>query len=302
MIPYLLAIAGGYLIAQSRKQDTFANGGTMDEGGLMKDFDKNFTTAYILQQQMADKQKVQGVAHDSYDTTYYNEKYYPIRYHDGHSFASKELYNDLRDGSGNLKGSDEREVEEKITAYFDESDVKKLSGSTLHDMWKNGEGILVEKKKKKWFFGDGGEVKITNEYREFDVDVFNEVEDEELFGFLVKDGKKEIGIVRAEEDVLDKGVGYILGLEVFEMNKGYGKKIIKKLFQLHPTQKSFGGKATSTSKGFWLKMGAEFENEYDFILKRENLSYSKGGTIEEALERFDVTKLDAFEKMQYNNF
>lgn len=36
MIPYLLAIAGGYLIAQSRKQDTFANGGTMDEGGLKK--------------------------------------------------------------------------------------------------------------------------------------------------------------------------------------------------------------------------------------------------------------------------
>lgn len=190
MIPYLLAIAGGYLIAQSRKQDTFAYGGTMDEGGLMKDFDKNFTTAYILQQQMADKQKVQGVAHDSYDTTYYNEKYYPIRYHDGHSFASKELYNDLRDGSGNIKGSDEREVEEKITAYFDESDVKKLSGSTLHDMWKNGEGISVEKKKKKWFFDDGGNIS----------------------------------------------------------------------------------------------------------------EYADGGTIEEALERFDVTKLDAFEKMQYDNF
>jgi hypothetical protein len=29
MIPYLLAIAGGYLIAQSRKQDTFADGGTI---------------------------------------------------------------------------------------------------------------------------------------------------------------------------------------------------------------------------------------------------------------------------------
>jgi len=30
MIPYLLAIAGGYLIAQSRKQDTFADGGTIE--------------------------------------------------------------------------------------------------------------------------------------------------------------------------------------------------------------------------------------------------------------------------------
>lgn len=35
MIPYLLAIAGGYLIAQSRKQDTFADGGgKMADGGM----------------------------------------------------------------------------------------------------------------------------------------------------------------------------------------------------------------------------------------------------------------------------
>ena len=184
MIPFLLAAAGGYLIAQSRKDDSL-----YEDGGLMKDFEKNFTTAYILQQQMAEKEKVQGVAHDSYDTTYYNQKYYPIRYHDGQAFASKELYNDLRDSSGNIKGDDEREVEEKVTGYFDEPYVKKLSGSTLHDMWKNGEGIPVEKKKKKsWFFKDGGT--IDEQLSAFDISNLDDYE-KMRYDSLIKSVPKE---------------------------------------------------------------------------------------------------------------
>jgi hypothetical protein len=133
------------------------------EGGLMKDFNKNFTTAYILQQQLAEKEKEsQSVPSDvttdyNYETTYYNEKYYPSRSHDGEKFASKELYNALRDGSGNLKGSNEKDIESQITAYFDENMVKTISGKDLHKMWKEGKGINVEKKKKGWFgFKEGG--------------------------------------------------------------------------------------------------------------------------------------------------
>ncbi len=136
------------------------------EGGLMKDFNKNFTTAYILQQQLAEKEKEsQGVPSDvttdyNYETTYYNEKYYPSRSHDGEKFASKELYNALRDGSGNLKGSIEKDIESEITAYFDENMVKTISGKDLHKMWKEGKGMNVEKKKKAWFgFKEGGKVK-----------------------------------------------------------------------------------------------------------------------------------------------
>lgn len=133
-------------------------GGMMEDGGLMKDFNKNFTTAYILQQQLAEKEKEKGlVKSDSYSTIYYKEKYYPIRYHDGQAFASKELYKDLRDSSNNLKGSDEKELEEKITAYFDEDVVKKTSNAELHQMWKDGKGTNVEKRKKKWYeFEYGG--------------------------------------------------------------------------------------------------------------------------------------------------
>lgn len=133
------------------------------EGGLMKDFNKNFTTAYIIQQQLAEKEKQsQGVPSDvttdyNYETTYYNEKYYPSRSHDGEKFASKELYNALRDASGNLKGSNEKDIESQITAYFDENMVKTISGKDLHKMWKEGKGMNVEKKKKGWFgFKEGG--------------------------------------------------------------------------------------------------------------------------------------------------
>jgi len=128
--------------------------------------------------------------------------------------------------------------------------------------------------------GQIGDIVITNEYREFDSEVFNEVEDEILSGFVVKDGNKEIGIVSVEDDIYELGVGYILGLEVFEKNQGYGKKIMKKVFQLHPTQHSFVGKATKTSKPFWLRLGAEFEyDDYDFVLKRDKFILRKGGTI-----------------------
>lgn len=140
-------------------------------------------------------------------------------------------------------------------------------------------------RKGKAHLADGGKIKITNEYREFDADVFNEIEDEVLNGFLVKDGEKEIGIIRVEEDILDKGVGYIFGLEVFEKKKGYGKKIIEKVFELYPTQKSFGGKATTTSKEFWSKLGAEFENDYDFVLNR-NKNLARGGKV----SRFEIIK------------
>lgn len=341
MIPYLLAIAGGYLIAQSRKQDTFANGGTMDEGGLMKDFDKNFTTAYILQQQMADKQKVQGVAHDSYDTTYYNEKYYPIRYHDGHSFASKELYNDLRDGSGNLKGSDEREVEEKITAYFDESDVKKLSGSTLHDMWKNGEGISVEKKKKKWFFDDGGMTDDDIEINEGDIfEADYEKEYENYYKVIKierinKDADVTFENVNPTKDTITKKLselndevkeGKYQVLTKVKKNTGLYSNYLPKQNNII-REGNYLKEVVTKQPNYKLTFYDEGRDEwalrdvYDLSLDRERTAtikkmiksgslqkqikkifYSKGGTIEEALERFDVTKLDAFEKMQYDNF
>lgn len=136
----------------------------------------------------------------------------------------------------------------------------------------------TKKKSEKYLENGGGidDIVITNKYQEFNQDVFNEVDDEELHGFIVKSGKKEIGIVRVEDDILERGVGYIFGLEVFEKGKGYGKKIIEKVFELHPNQKSFGGKATSTSKGFWLKLGAEFDGDKnDFILTKDKLFDSK---------------------------
>jgi hypothetical protein len=134
---------------------------------------------------------------------------------------------------------------------------------------------------KKAGLEDGGLV-ITKEFRDFDPEVFNELEDEDLSGYLVKDGNKEIGIVRVEEDILDNGVGYILGLEVFEKKLGYGKKIVDKIFELHPTQNAFGGKATKGSKSFWSKLGAKFDDDddtYDFILEKNNLKYNNGGRV-----------------------
>ncbi|MSP69098.1 MAG: hypothetical protein EXR20_02370 [Bacteroidetes bacterium] len=129
--------------------------------------------------------------------------------------------------------------------------------------------------------GSVGNIIVTNEYEEFDSEVFNELEDEILYGFVVKDENNRIGLVRVEDDIIELGIGYILGLEVFETNKGYGKKIIKKMFELHPTQHAFGGKATSTSKGFWLNLGAEFDgfDEYSFILSKDKLKYADGGLI-----------------------
>jgi hypothetical protein len=111
--------------------------------------------------------------------------------------------------------------------------------------------------------------------------VFNELEDEILYGFVVKDENNRIGLVNVEDDVIELGIGYIFGLEVFEKNKYYGKKIIKKIFELHPTQHAFGGKSTSTSKGFWLNLGAEFDefDEYSFILQKDKLKYDDGGSV-----------------------
>ena len=133
-------------------------------------------------------------------------------------------------------------------------------------------------------FADGGSVGniiVTNEYEEFDSEVFNELEDEILYGFVVKDENKRIGLISVEDDVIELGIGYILGLEVFEKNKGYGKKIMKKIFEIHTTQHAFGGKATSTSKGFWLNLGAEFDefDEYSFILSKNKLKYADGGSV-----------------------
>lgn len=137
-----------------------------DDGGLMKDFEKNFTTAYILQQQL-DKKNAQstpksdeGFSEYNYNTIYYEGKHHPIRYFDSKGFASDELYKAMRDESGNLKGSNEREIEEeKIYAYFPELVVTKNSPQTLYDKWKSGEGITVVRTKKKgWFFKDGGEL------------------------------------------------------------------------------------------------------------------------------------------------
>lgn len=53
MIPYLLAIAGGYLIAQSRKQDTFAKGGYMAKGGEIYKIQQKFK--YDLQPKWEDE-------------------------------------------------------------------------------------------------------------------------------------------------------------------------------------------------------------------------------------------------------
>jgi len=120
---------------------------------------------------------------------------------------------------------------------------------------------------------DFGDIIITHEYKEFDSDVFNELEDEILSGFLVKKENEEIGIVRVEDDIEELGVGYILGLEVFDKGNGYGKKIMQKIFQLHSTQNSFVGLATDTSKPFWLKLGAEFNDEFNknkFKLRNTN--------------------------------
>jgi len=138
-----------------------------DDGGLMKDFNKNFTTAYILQQQLADKEKQKAaspIEYDSnYQTIYYNdgvkEKFYPTREFDGKKFASKELHDAMRDIDGKLKGSNEKDIESDITAYFDEEIVKKTKDKDLYEMWKQGQGMNVEKKKKGFFgFEDGGEM------------------------------------------------------------------------------------------------------------------------------------------------
>ena len=138
--------------------------------------------------------------------------------------------------------------------------------------------------------GGVGNIIVTNQYREFDPEVFNELDDEIISGLLIKDETKEIGIVKAEEDILDSGVGYIFGIEVFDRNLGYGRKIINKIFEIHPTQIAFGGKATRSSKDFWIKLGADFNDDsYDFILER-NSKYKAGGEIQEHKETYKKWK------------
>lgn len=165
-------------------------------------------------------------------------------------------------------------------------------------------GGKIGRPKKKT---SGGEIDITQEYRKFDEKVFNEVEDEILHGLLVKKGNQEIGIVRVEEDIYDKGVGYIFGLEVFDEGKGYGKQIIKKIFELHPTQQAFAGKATSTSKGFWSNLGAEFESEYDFVLTRNSFKDAKikmalGGKISSHVKNLLFELEQAYKAMNNDKF
>jgi len=148
MIPYLLAAIGGYLIGQSKKEPKI-----MSDGGLMKDFDQRFAAAYMVQQQMEkDKEKqrpASGV--ESYHTINYYDKLYPARWHDGIEFASMSLHDSLRDSSGAIKDKKGQEIEDRITAYFDEEVVKNRSGKEIHDMWKSGQGLTVPKRKKKWY-------------------------------------------------------------------------------------------------------------------------------------------------------
>lgn len=140
---------------------------------------------------------------------------------------------------------------------------------------------------------------ITNKYRKFDEDIFNELDDEELYGFLVMIGNKEIGIVRVEDDIVENGIGYIFGLEVFEKNKGYGKKIIEKIFKTHTSQYSFVGKATKTSKEFWVRIGAKFDgDDYDFILNKSD--FVNSFTINENINEHMQFNMDDKIKIAYN--
>jgi len=142
-------------------------------------------------------------------------------------------------------------------------------------------------------FDGGGEIReidvesieVSDEIGYFDDLMFNELEgDEILEGFIIYYYHiKKIGLINIEDDKFELGVGYIWGLEVFEeyKGKGFGKKIMEKIFILHPTQYAFRGQATKKSKGFWLNLGAEFDesNEYSFILSKDKLNYSDGGNI-----------------------
>jgi DNA repair protein RadC len=128
-------------------------------------------------------------------------------------------------------------------------------------------------------------IEVSDEIGYFNDLIFNELEEDEILeGFVIKYYHiKNIGLVNVQDDKFELGVGYIWGLEVFEeyKGKGFGKKIMEKIFILHPTQYAFRGIATKTSKGFWLNLGAEFDesDEYSFILSKDKLNYSDGGSI-----------------------
>ncbi len=143
-------------------------------------------------------------------------------------------------------------------------------------------------------YADGGKIKeidvesieVSDEIGYFNDLIFNELErDEILEGFVIyyNHRRKEIGLVNVEDDKFELGVGYIWGLELFEeyKGKGFGKKIMEKIFILHPTQYAFRGTSTKKSKGFWLNLGAEFDefDEYSFILSKDKLNYSDGGSL-----------------------
>jgi len=88
----------------------------------------------------------------------FDGKYYPAKKYEDYIFAVKSLFNDLRDENGKLK-KDADLVEYYVTAYFDDEDIKKYSAKELYEMWIDGKAQNVEKKKKGWFFKDGGGIK-----------------------------------------------------------------------------------------------------------------------------------------------
>lgn len=145
-------------------------------------------------------------------------------------------------------------------------------------------------------FDEGGKIReidvdaisVSDEIGYFDDFVFNELEEDEILeGFVIKYYHwKEIGLVNVQDDKFELGVGYIWGLQVFEeyKGKGFGKKIMEKIFILHPTQYAFRGTTSKKSKGFWLNLGAEFDeyDEYSFILSKDKLNYSDGGSVQKS--------------------